>query len=120
VAAPDAQDAGRGDLEARQGQFVGDAERAVAGMGECMVENRFFDILGHPIRMGHAGAGDLVEQSVGAVCLEVPPDLVKLLAAVAHHPAGLADVAEVGGEFEQAELAPCYFLVSCPWSCRSP
>jgi hypothetical protein len=57
-----------------------------------------------------ARAGQPVDQTVRAVGLEVAPDLVELLAAVADHLAGLRDVAEVGRQFEQAELAPCYLL----------
>jgi hypothetical protein len=41
---------------------------------------------------------DLVEQAFGAVGLEVAADLLELLAAVAHHPTGLGNVAQVGGQ----------------------
>lgn len=58
-----------------------------------------------------AGAGDPVEQAVGTVSLEVAPDLVELLAAVADDAAGLADIAELVGKLEQSELAPCYLLL---------
>jgi hypothetical protein len=37
-------------------------------------------------------------------------DLAKLLGIVAHHVAGLADIAEIGGELEQTDLA-LYYLV---------
>jgi len=78
----------------------------MAGMGQAVIEDRLLDLFGHPVGMRWPRAGDLVEQAFGAIDLEVPADLVELLAAVAPHPAGLADVA--GRQLEQAELAPCY------------
>jgi hypothetical protein len=83
----------------------------MTGMGQAVIEDRLLDVLGHPVGMRRAGAGDLVEQPLGAIGLEVAADLIELLAAVAHHPAGLADIAELGGQFEQTELAPCYLLL---------
>jgi hypothetical protein len=81
------------------------------GMGERVVEDRLLDRAAHPVGMRRAGAGDPVEQPVGAIGLKVPTDLVELLARIAHHPAGLADVAEFGRELQQAALAACYLLV---------
>src|SRR5262249_31797778 len=42
---------------------------------------------------------------------KIPPDLIELLPAVADHPACLADVAEIAGKLQQAQLAACYLLV---------
>jgi hypothetical protein len=58
-----------------------------------------------------------LEQPFGAIGLEVAADLVELLAAVAHHSTGLADVAQFGRQLQQAELAPA---ISSARSCRSP
>jgi hypothetical protein len=33
-----------------------------------------------------------IDQPLGAIGLEVPADLVELLAGISHHPAGLADI----------------------------
>jgi len=79
-------------------------------MGERVVEDRRLDLGRHPVGVRAAGAGQTIEQPVGAEGLEVPADLVELLARVAHHPTGSADVAELGRELEQAALAPCYLL----------
>jgi hypothetical protein len=80
-------------------------------VSQRVVEDRLLDRGADPVGMRRAGTGQAVEQPVGAVSLEVPADLVELLARIAHHPAGLADVAELGRELEQAALAPCYLLV---------
>jgi len=111
MALPDPALAARGDLDAAQGQLLGDPHRAVAGVGERMVEDRRLDLGRHPVGVRPAGAGQPIDQPLGPLGLEVPADLVELLPAVAHHPAGLADVAEVGGKLQQAQLAPCYLLV---------
>lgn len=79
VAAPHpAHPAGR-NLNALQHQFVGDPQGAVAGMGQGVVENRLFDLLGYPVRVRPPRAGQPVDQASRAVGLEVAPDLVKLL-----------------------------------------
>jgi hypothetical protein len=59
-----------------------------------MIEDRPFDLGRHPVGVRRAGAGDPVEQPLSAVGLEVAADLVELLARIAHHPAGFADIAE--------------------------
>jgi len=111
VPAPHAAYAGRDHLQAFEHQLLGDAQGAVAGMGQAVLEDRLLDLGGHPVGVGRAGARHAVEQPVGAVGLEVAADLVELLAGIAHHLAGLADVPQVAREFEQAQLAPCYLLV---------
>jgi len=75
-----------------------------------VIEDRLLDLLGYSVGMRWPCASNLVEQAFGAVGLEVAADLVELLTAVAHHPAGLADVAELGRQLQQAELAPCYLV----------
>jgi hypothetical protein len=105
VAAPHAAHPARRHLNAGQRQFVGDPQGAVAGMGQAMVEDRLLDVLADPIGVRVAGTGDPVEQAIGTVGLEVAPDLIELLAAVADDAAGPADVAELAGQLEQSELA---------------
>ncbi len=110
MALPDAAHPTRRHLQPAQDEFLGHPHQAVAGMGERVVEHRRLDLGRHPVGVRAARAGQAVDQPVGAIGLEVAPDLVELLAAVAHHLAGPADVAEFLGEFEQAQLAPCYLL----------
>ena len=111
LALPHAAHAARGDLDAAQGQLLGDPHRAVAGVAQRVIEDRRLDLGRHPVGVGAAGAGQPVDQPLGTKGLEVPADLVELLPAVAHHPAGLAHVAQIGGKFQQAQFAACYLLV---------
>jgi hypothetical protein len=75
-----------------------------------MVEDGLLDLGGNAVGMRATRARKAVHQTIGAIGLEVAADLVELLAAVTHELAGFGDVAEVGCEVEQAELAPCYLL----------
>ena len=60
--------------------------------------------------MGVAGTADFVQESLGANGLEVPADLVELLARIPHDLAGFGDVVEVGSEFQERELPAGSFL----------
>jgi hypothetical protein len=59
-----------------QHQLLSDPHRAVAGVGQGMIEDRRLDLGRHPIGVRSPGPGQLVEQPVGAVGLKVAPDLV--------------------------------------------
>jgi len=107
---PHAAHAAGRDLDALQSQLLLDARRAVAGMGERVIEDGRLDLRGDAIGMRALGTGQPIDQAVGAVGLEVAADLVELLARVAHQLAGLGDVVEVARQLEQRELAPCYFV----------
>ena len=61
-------------------------------------------------RVRPAGAGQPVDQAVRAVGLVVPPDLVELLARIAHDPARLRHVVHLAGQLKQAQFAPCYLV----------
>ena len=111
VAAPHAAHPARRHLDAGQRQFAGDPQGAVTGVGQAVVEDGLLDVLADPLGMRVAGTGDPVEQAVGTVGLEVAPDLIELLAAVADDAAGFTDVAKLAGKLEQSELAPCYLLL---------
>jgi len=111
VAAPDPAHAARRDLDALQHQFVGDPQRAVAGVLQGVVENGPLDIPGYPVGVRPARAGQPVDQPRRPVGLEVAPDLVELLARIAHQLAGLGHVVQVRRQFEQGELASCYLVL---------
>ena len=108
---PDAAHAAGGDLYPLQAQFLLDAHGAVAGIGQCVIEHGLLDFGGDAIGVRPLRAGQTVDEAVGPIGLEVAPDLVELLAGVAHHLAGAADVGELRGEFEQRELAACYLVL---------
>lgn len=49
-------------------------------MFQGVIEDCLLDVLGHPVRMRSTGAGQTVDQALGAMSLEVAPDLIELLA----------------------------------------
>ena len=56
------------------------------------------------------GAGQAVEQPIGAIGLKVAPDLIELLSAIADHPARLDDVAEMLPSSNRLSLRRATFL----------
>jgi hypothetical protein len=83
----------------------------MAGIGQGMVEDRRFDLRRHAVRVRPARAGRAVDQPLRAEGLEVAADFVELLAGVTHQLASLRDIVEIARQFEQRELAACYFLL---------
>jgi hypothetical protein len=79
-------------------------------MGESVVEDRRLDLRCDAIGMRATGAGQPVDETIGAVGLEVAADLVELLAGVAHQLAGPGDVVELARQLEQRQLAPGYLV----------
>ena len=63
-----------------------------------MGQDRLLNLFTHPVRVRSLRPRKLVDQPLGPVKLEVPPDLVELLPAVAHDLARLAHVAELLGQ----------------------
>ena len=76
-----------------------------------MGQDRGLDLFGDPVGMWTLGDGEPVDEAFGPVGLIVASDLVKLLARIAHDPAGLGDVAHLVRKFEQAQLASCYLTL---------
>jgi hypothetical protein len=50
---------------------MGDPHRAVAGVGHGIIEDRRLDLRRHPVGMRSLGAGQPVEQALGAIGLKV-------------------------------------------------
>src|SRR6266849_3073801 len=88
-------------LNALEPELLLNPGRAVAGIRERMVEDRLLDLGRDPVRMWSLGAGQPIDQPLGPVSLEIAADLVELLATIAHHLAGTADVGEVLSELQQ-------------------
>jgi len=112
VPVPDAAHAAGGDPDVAQGELLGNAKAAFGGVLQRIIEDGFFDLRSQPVGVWPLGAGHPVEQALGPVGLEVPADFIELLAGVSHHLAGLGNVVELGGKFEQAELAASGLLFS--------
>jgi len=82
VTAPDAPHAARTDGDSLQVQMLCNAQAALGGVNEAVVEDGLLDLGRHAVRVWPLCAGQAVDQAVGAVCLEVAADLVELLPAV--------------------------------------
>jgi hypothetical protein len=52
-----------------------------------------------------------VDQTFGAIHLEAAPDLVELLAGIAHQLTGAAHIGQFGRKLQQRELAACYLVL---------
>ena len=66
--------------------------------GEGVIEDGLFNLGSDPIGMSPFTAGQFVEQSLGAIGLEITANFVELLTTVADELAGFADVIELFGE----------------------
>ena len=80
-------------------------------MGQGVVEDGGLDLGRDAVGMRPLGAGKPVDQALGAIGLEIAPDLVELLTGITHHLAGSGDIGEFCGKFEQTELAPCHLVL---------
>ena len=81
------------------------------GVKEVWKVGKPLDRLIHTIGMRSTRTRHPVDQAFSAVHLIIAADFIELLAGIAHHLAGLADVLKFSGKLQQAELAPCYLLV---------
>lgn len=99
VAAPDAVYATRTDGDAFEVEVLSDAQAALGRVLETMLEDGLLNLVWDQVRVRSLRFGHAVDQPIGAVGLVVAADLIELLAAVAGELAGLADAAEIVGEF---------------------
>jgi hypothetical protein len=88
VALPDTPDPAGGHGNPLQPEFLFNTCRTMARVFEGMVENDGLNLGRHPVGMWSPGAGHAVKQPFRAIGLEVPPDLVELLAGIARDLAG--------------------------------
>jgi hypothetical protein len=95
VALPDPAHPGRRDRDAFEAQLLLDAGRAMAGMGQGMIEDGGLDFGSDTVGLRPLGAGQPVDQAFRAVGLEVAADFIELLAGIAHHLAGSRDVGKL-------------------------
>ena len=72
---------------------------AVARIVEAVLQYGLLHILRIPVGIWPLRVGQAVQQARGAQGLLVAVDLVELLAGIAHHPTGLADVSQFRSEF---------------------
>lgn len=70
-------------------------------MRKGVVEDRSLDLGRNPVRVRPLRAGEAVNQAIAPIGLEIPPYFLDLLPGIAHHFAGLADIRQILGEFQQ-------------------
>src|SRR5437773_5993099 len=80
-----------------------DANLAESGLFNGQRNDGILDLLRHPVLQYWLLAADLLQRQLAAFVVELL-EPVEAVAAVAHHLAGLADVAELLGELQQSDL----------------
>ena len=92
------------------GQFVGDPRLAPGRLVDRHGDHRRLDLRQHPVLQDRLAARHLLQRQLAAFVVEIL-EPVEAVPAVAHDLAGLADVAELLGQFEQAGLGANDFLI---------
>src|SRR5688572_28805755 len=92
---PDSPHAGRAHLDALQQQLVCDSLLPVRRKLKAVVQDRFLHVLAHPVRVRVSRSGQLIDQTLGPIRPEVPPDFVELLPAITDELTRLAYVPEI-------------------------
>src|SRR4029453_9158691 len=90
--------------------LVGDADLAEGGLLQREVDDEGLDLGRGPVGQQRLLAAQLLQREFAAGLVELL-EAVEAVARVAHHLAGLAHVAELLGELEQAQLGPDNLLL---------
>jgi hypothetical protein len=93
------------DVATSQEELLADLEAAMGRELEAGIEHDLLELFGDAVGMRFARTTSLFEEPFGSERLEVTAYLVLLVARVTHDLAGLADVVQVGGEFEMAPVS---------------
>jgi len=110
VAQPDRADAEGGDRHSLLGERVGDSGLAPGRLVDRHGYDRLFDLGRNPVLQDRLASRHLLERQLPAFVVEIL-EPVEAVPAVAHDLTGLADPAELLGQFEQARLGPNDFLI---------
>ena len=102
---PHATHPGRRDHKPTLAQFVGDTQLTKRWLLERELNNGLLDLLGHPILQHRLLAADLLQRQLAALIVQLF-ETVEAVAAIPHHLAGLADIAELLGKLQQTNLRP--------------
>src|SRR5215475_5514246 len=92
-------------------QLVGDADLAEGRLLNSQFNDGVLDLLRHPVLQHRLLAADLLQRQLAALVLKLL-EAVEAVAAVTHHLAGLADVAELLGELQKPDLGADDLLFS--------
>src|SRR3982074_1506852 len=110
MALPDAAHAGRRDRVAKFPHFVGDADLAEGRLLQRKFNDPLRDLGRGPVRQDRLLAADLLQRQLAAFVIEIL-EAVEAIAAIAEHLAGLAHIAKLPGELQQAHLSLDNLLV---------
>ena len=103
VALPYAAHARRRDRQTLSLQRLRHPHLAPGWLLDRQVDHRLFDLRGGAVLQHWLAPADLLQGQLAAFVVELL-EAVKAVAAVTHHLAGLANVAELLGQFQQTEL----------------
>src|SRR5262245_33389052 len=92
------------DHEPALAQLVGHAHLAEGRLVDRDRHDGVLDLLGHAVLQYRLLAADLLQRQLATGVVE-RLEAVEAVAAVTHHLAGLADVAELLGQFQQSNLS---------------
>ena len=95
---------------AQLAHFVGDPHLAERRLFQRQLENDGFDLGRGPVAQQRLPARQLLQRHLAAGVVQLL-EAVEAVARVAHHLAGLADVAQLLGELQQPHFAADDFLV---------
>src|SRR5437762_8493226 len=70
---------------------------------DCHLDRRLFDVRRRPVLQDRLAAADLLQRQLAAFVVQLL-EPIKAVAAVPHHLAGLADIAELLGQFQEPDL----------------
>src|SRR5262249_31513015 len=111
VAWPHPAHAGGGDREPALPELVGNADLAESRLLDRQRYDSILGLLRHAVLQHRLLATDFLQGQSAALLVELL-EPVEAVAAVAHHLAGLADIAELLGELQQANLGADDLLFS--------
>src|SRR5256884_2158041 len=111
VAQPHTAHTGRGDREPALPQLVGNADLTEGRLLNGERNDAILDLLRHAVLQHRLLAADFLQGQFAALIVELL-EPVEAVAAVAHHLAGLADIAALLGELQQANLGADDLLFS--------
>src|SRR5437762_11446734 len=77
---------------------------------DCHLDRRLFDVRRRPVLQDRLAAADLLQRQLAAFVVQLL-EPVEAVTAVAHHLAGLADIAELLGQLQQTHLHPDNLLL---------
>jgi hypothetical protein len=103
MALPHATHTGGGNRQPTPLQRLRYPHLAPGRLLDCHLDRRLFDVRRRPVLQDRLAAADLLQRQLAAFVVQLL-EPIEAVAAVAHHLAGLADIAELLGQFQEPDL----------------